>query len=73
MMPMIKLSDGCYVAADCIAEVKVNSSSQTITVRTKDGIGHSHTPAYKQGLYAALDDLVARIDAAMAAKEVCNE
>lgn len=63
-MSMIKLSDGCYVAADCIAEVKLNPSSQTITVRTKDGIGHSHSPEYKQSVYAALDDLVAKINAA---------
>lgn len=65
-MPMIKLSDGRYVAADHIAEVKINPSSQTITVRTKDGIGHSHAPEYKQSVYAALDDLVAKIDAALA-------
>ena len=60
-MSMIKLSDGCYVAADFIAEVKLNSSSQTITVRTKDGIGHSHAPEYKQSVYDALDKLVAEI------------
>jgi hypothetical protein len=39
-MTMIKLSDGCYVAADQIAEIKVNEGAMTITVRTKDGIGH---------------------------------
>ena len=34
---MIKLSDGCYVAADQIAEVKVTACGHFITVRTKDG------------------------------------
>ena len=67
MMAMIKLSDGCFVAADHIAEVRINQSSQTITVRTKDGIGHCHAPEYKQSVYAALDDLVAKIDAALPA------
>lgn len=61
---MIKLSDGCYVAAEHIAEVTINSSSQTITVRTKAAIGHTHTPDYKQSVYAALDDLVAKINEA---------
>ena len=64
-MTMIKLSDGCYVAAHCIAEVKLNPSSQTITVRTKDGIGHSHSPEYGQSVYAVLDELVAKINAAI--------
>jgi hypothetical protein len=61
---MIKLSDGCYVAADQIAEVKVNDDSATITVRTKDGIGHCHEPGYGEGVYAALDRLVAEINSA---------
>ena len=61
---LIKLSDGCYVAHDQIAEVKVSDYGTHITVRTKDGIGHYHEPAYKQSIYAALDELVAKINSA---------
>lgn len=70
MSRMIKLNDGCFVAADQIAELKVNSSSQTITVRMKDGIGHSHSPDYRQGVYAAMDALVDQINAALAARPI---
>lgn len=68
MSRMIKLNDGCYVAADQISELKINQSSQTITVRMKDGIGHSHAPDYRQGVYATMDALVDQINAALAAK-----
>lgn len=59
---MIKLSDGCYVAADQITEVKVHDSSNSITVRTKDGIGHCLQPGYGKGVYAELDRLIAEIN-----------
>lgn len=62
---MIKLSDGCYVSADRIAEVKVSEHRTHITVRMKDGIGHIHEPEYREGVYHALDKLVAQINAAM--------
>ena len=65
MSRMIRISDGCYVAADLIAEIKVNSSSSTITVQTKDGIGHCHSPDYKQTVYAALDALIAEVNSAL--------
>ena len=65
---LIKLSDGCYIAADTIAEVKVNSNQTHVTVRTKDGIGHCHSPGYGQGVYAAMDTLVAKINSALEAK-----
>ena len=68
MSRMIKLNDGCYVAADQISELKINQSGQTITVRMKDGIGHSHAPDYRQGVYAAMDALVDQINTALAAK-----
>jgi hypothetical protein len=61
-MTMIKLPDGCYVAAEQIAEVKVNDSRTHITVRTKDGICYCHEPRY--GVYAALNRLVTKINAA---------
>ena len=59
---MIKLSDGCYVAADQIAEVRINSYANSIVVRTKDGVGHSHHPEYRQSIYVALDELIAKIN-----------
>lgn len=68
MSRMIKLNDGCYVAADQISELKITQSSQTITVRMKDGTGHSHTPDYRQGVYAAMDALVDQINAALTAR-----
>lgn len=68
MSQMIKLNDGCYVAADQISELKITQSSQTITVRMKDGTGHSHTPDYRHGVYAAMDALVDQINAALTAR-----
>ena len=59
---LIKLSDGCYIAHDHIAEVTVNSHREHIVVRTKDGIGLIHEPGYKQSVYNALDDLVTKIN-----------
>ena len=61
---MIKLSDGCYVAADQIAEVRLNSYRTSITVRTKDGIGHSHVPSNIREMYSELDRLIAEINSA---------
>jgi hypothetical protein len=61
---MIKLSGGCYVAADQITEVKVNVHGKNITVRTKDGIGHCHLPPYTHKLYSELDRLIAEINSA---------
>ena len=61
---MIRLSDGCYVAADQIAEVRLNSHANSITVRTKDGIGHSHMPSDVRQVYTELDRLIAEINSA---------
>lgn len=63
-MTMIKLSDNCYVAAEEIAEIKVSEYGSHITVRMKNGIGHCHKPEYGQGIYAALDALIAKVNAA---------
>lgn len=62
---MIKLADGCYISADHIAEVKVHSDSDTITVRTKNGIGHCHFPNRGESVYAASERLIAEINAAL--------
>ena len=61
---MIKLSDGCYVAADEIAEIKVNRDRQHLEVRLKGGREYLHEPKYGQGVYAALTALVAKVNAA---------
>lgn len=65
-MQMIQLSDGCWVASDQIAEVKINAHANSITVRTKDGIGHSVGADYGKSVYATADALIAEINAAEA-------
>lgn len=57
---LIKLDDGSYVAADQISEVKYNLYSGHITVRTKDGVGHSVF-----GNHADMDLLINTINKAM--------
>lgn len=64
---MIKLSDSCWVAADEIAEMAVSEYGDYITVRMKSGVGHCHQPGYRQGVYEALDQLVAKVNAAKGA------
>ncbi len=61
---MIKLSDDCYVAADEIAEMRVNGGGGYILVKMKSGVAHCHEPGYRQGIYEALDELVAKVNAA---------
>lgn len=63
-MTMIKLSDGCYVAADQIAEVQVYPSTTWVTVRMKSGGEHSSIPEYGESVYGALDRIVKEINAA---------
>lgn len=65
-MKLIKLDDGCYVASDTVAELKANFSANCVTVRTKDGIGHSVFPQYREGVHGCLDRLAAEINAAEA-------
>jgi Fic family protein len=61
---MVKLSDGCHVAADQITEVRVNSYGTNIIVWTKDGIGHCHMPPDVRDVHAELDRLIAEINSA---------
>lgn len=65
MSKMIQVSEGCYVAADQVAEVKISQSSQTLMIKTKDGSHYSRAPEYRQSVYAALDALVIEIDSAL--------
>lgn len=62
-MRLVQLSDGRWIAVDQIEELRINQSSQTITVRMKNGIGYSHHPEYKQSIYEALDQLAAKVNA----------
>lgn len=61
---MIKLSEDCYVEADQIAEVTIPAYRNYVLVQTKNGNQHRYDPPYGKGVYRALDDLVAKINAA---------
>ena len=63
-MTMIKLSDGLYVAASQITEVYVNPFGNGITVVTKDDVRHLYSTEQGEHAYAALERLVAEINAA---------
>lgn len=56
---LIKLTCECWVSADEVTEVKMNSYATSITVRTKDGVGHS-----VNGGYAEMDRLIEEINKA---------
>jgi hypothetical protein len=55
---LIKLSDGCAVAADHIAEVSVKEHDRGVTVRMKDGIGHHLDNDYRKSSWATQARLV---------------
>ena len=52
MSKMIQAGEGCYIAADQVAEVKISQSSQTLMIKTKDGSHYSRAPEYRQSVYA---------------------
>jgi len=63
-MSMIKIGDGCWVASDTIAEVSVNQQANVLTVRTKNGIGHSVDPDYGCSIYKTAGRLIDEINKA---------
>ena len=63
-MSMIKIGDGCWVASDTIAEVSVNQQANVLTVRTKNGIGHSVHPDYGFSIYKTAVRLIDEINKA---------
>lgn len=63
-MSMIKIGDGCWLQSDTIAEVIVNQQANVLTVRTKNGIGHSVHPDYGVGIYKTADRLIDEINKA---------
>ena len=65
---MIKLDDKCYVAADQVVDVTINSRSDRINVRLKDGTQHSVSTPYKVTIYSELDRLVTAINSATGVK-----
>jgi hypothetical protein len=62
---LIKLSDGCAVAADQVAEVSVKPHGGGVTVRMKDGLGHHLDNDWGKSSYATMDRLVGEINAAL--------
>ncbi len=64
-MIMIKLSDGCWVAADQIASVIINTYATHATVRMKDGIGHSIGNDYGVSIHETVERLIKKIDHAV--------
>jgi len=65
---LIKLSDGCDVAADHIAEVSVKPHDGGVTVRMKDGIGHHLDNDWRKSSYATKARLVQEINKALEGK-----
>ena len=63
-MSMINIGDECWVASDTIAEVSVNQQANVLTVRTKNGIGHSVHPDYGVGIYKTAYRLIDEINKA---------
>lgn len=64
-MRMVTLSCDCSVMPDDISVITVNTGSNTITVRMKNGVGHSVKPAYQKGVYETKDKLVAEVNEAL--------
>lgn len=60
---LIKLTDGCYVAADQIAEVRIKEHGG-LAVRMKDGVAYHLGTDYGKSDYATMDRLVKEINAA---------
>jgi hypothetical protein len=65
---LIKLSDGCAVAADHIAEVSVKEHDRGVTVRMKDGIGHHLDNDYRKSSWATQARLVKEINEVLEGK-----
>ena len=63
-MSMIKIDNDRWIASDTIAEVSVNQQANVLTVRTKNGIGHSVDPDYGVGIYKTADRLIDEINKA---------
>ena len=61
---MINIGEAHWVASDTIGEVKVNAQANVLTVRTKDGIGHTVHPEYGFSVYTTATRLVDKINAA---------
>lgn len=66
MTQLIELSpgQGRFIDPDDVSEVTVNPDANLITVRTRNGIGHSVSPDYGKGVYETASRLVTRINAA---------
>lgn len=65
-MKMIHVNDQCWIASDQIAEVTINPSADSVTVRTRAGIGHHVPRDHGQSAYTTADRLIAEINKAEA-------
>ncbi len=65
-MSLIKLSDGCWVAAESVDEVSVKPHRDGVLVRMKDGLGHHLGCDYAKSAYDTMDRLVKEINEATA-------
>jgi hypothetical protein len=63
-MKMLKLRDGCVVAADQIEEVSVKTQGGLV-VRMKSGIGHHVDADFRRSEYDTLTRLTEEINAAL--------
>lgn len=65
---LIKLNDGCYVAADQVAEIRVKDHGG-LCVRMKDGVRHHVGADYGKSDYATQDRLVKEVNKAKTGNE----
>jgi hypothetical protein len=61
-MKTMKLPDGCWIAVDGVAEVVPDFEAGTITVRMKNGIGHTIEPEQGVTISETVKRLIAEID-----------
>lgn len=61
-MRLVRLEDGCYINPEDVQELIVNSYSDTITVRMRNGIGHAVRSDYGKGIYDTLKRLKTELE-----------
>jgi hypothetical protein len=61
-MRLVRLDDGCLVNPEDVQELKINDYADVITVRMRNGIGHSVRADYGKGIYDTLARLKAELE-----------
>lgn len=64
MSALIRLEDGCWIDPDLVAEVKVNETARTATVRMHSGIGHTLHVGFSNSIFRSAEEVVTRINEA---------